>query len=397
MATRTFWQKPELRFDEEKGLHRPVTWLELFFDLFFVVVIAQIAHTLSGELSWTGFGNLVLLFLPVWWIWVGITYYNERFETEGFENRFFTFLLMIPVAGMAVFAHHGLGETYTGFVLSYGLGRLLIILLWARGTYHSQGFRPVGIRFIIGFCLAFILIVVSAFVESPLRFVLFGVALFVEMTDPLTTIRLHHGLPQFSTSKLPERFGLFLIIVLGESVVGVVSGVAAEHHLTMMTVAEAILGIAIGFSLWWIYFDFIARRPARKSPQWGFLWGYMHLPLVVAITALGASLQHVIGSGEEFNQETGFFVFTIAALALFAVGFLEIALHRKEDEPTHHVVSPGLKFVGAVLLFIVGLSGVVQSSFLLLIVLFAAMIVQMVYGLYVWFSQEVPEINLGES
>ena len=141
MARRQIWQKPRLRTDEDNQLHRKVTWLELFFDLVFVVAIAQIAHHLSAHITASGVQDFFLLFLPIWWLWLGITYYHERFETEGLENRLFTFLFMVCVAGLAIFAHAGLRESFTGFALSYAAGRALLVFLWIRAGIHDPRAR----------------------------------------------------------------------------------------------------------------------------------------------------------------------------------------------------------------------------------------------------------------
>ncbi len=117
MARIRFWQTPALRADEEASLHRPVSWLELFLDVFFVVAVAGLAHDLGDHVSWAGLGAFVAAFLPLAWLWVGITYYMERFETEGFENRLIIFCFMLVVGGMTVFSHDGLGENYAGYVL----------------------------------------------------------------------------------------------------------------------------------------------------------------------------------------------------------------------------------------------------------------------------------------
>ena len=82
MEIQRLWRRPTLRIDEEEGLERKTTWLELFFDLVFVVVIAELAHTLSGEVSVTSIGVFSFLFIPVWWVWIGVTSYVERFETS---------------------------------------------------------------------------------------------------------------------------------------------------------------------------------------------------------------------------------------------------------------------------------------------------------------------------
>jgi low temperature requirement protein LtrA len=78
--------------------HWKVSWLELFFDLVFVAVISEPVHLLPESPSMENVWNYLFLFILAWWIWMGATYYNDRFKTEGLDSRFFTFLLMIPVA-----------------------------------------------------------------------------------------------------------------------------------------------------------------------------------------------------------------------------------------------------------------------------------------------------------
>lgn len=138
---RRAWQPPALRTDEEFEQHRAVSWLELFFDLVFVVVISRLAHHLSGHVDAVGVATFAVQFLAVFWVWNGFTYYTERFESDGLENRLFTFLALLPVAGLAVFAEEGLGATYVGFALAYLLARAANQIGWARAAVHVPVFR----------------------------------------------------------------------------------------------------------------------------------------------------------------------------------------------------------------------------------------------------------------
>ena len=122
---RTLWQTPSIHTEGDQEIHRSVSWLELFYDLVFVAVIAQLGHHLAGHMTWGGVAGYALLFVPVWWVWIASTYYNERFETYGLETRIFTFLQMLPVAAMAVFAHGALGETGDQFALAYAAARIV--------------------------------------------------------------------------------------------------------------------------------------------------------------------------------------------------------------------------------------------------------------------------------
>jgi low temperature requirement protein LtrA len=397
MTTRTWWQRPQLRTDEEQAKERKVTWLELFFDLVFVVVIAELAHTLAGDVSPTGVIGFILLFMPVWWIWIGGTFYNERFATDDVSNRIFTFLQMLPVAALAVFAHDGLGETSVGFALAYAAARILLIILWLRGGWHAEAFRPVSNRYAIGFSISALLFIVSVFVPPPARFVLWGIGLLIDLVTPMTTLQDQAKLPRFSTSRLPERFGLFVIIVLGESIVGVVQGVAAQHLLTVALGLTAALAMALAFGMWWVYFDFIARRPYKPNVWWSLSWGYLHLPLVMGIAAAGAGVLNVVSSeSEALPDSVRWLIAAAVGVTLITMGVIEMTLRRDPDEPTHHFLSPLLKFAAGVLALAVGLwSGV--GPIMLLIILLILVLTQMIYGAYVWFTQPVSEAaQLGE-
>jgi len=394
MTRRVWWQTPVLRDDEELEHDRRVTWLELFFDLFIVVVVTELAHDLSEDISWVGLGKFVFLFLHLWWVWIGATYYNERFETEGIENRLFTFLQLIPISGMAIFAHHALDTSSIGFALSYALARSIITFLWWRGGYYDRRFRPIAQQFVFGFSVSIALFVGSVFVPPPMRFVLWGIGLLIDSATPAFTLRRQARLPRFSTSKLPERFGLFVIIVLGESIIGVVDGIAQRESLSLMNAITAILGIALAFSLWWIYFDFINRRPPKLGVGWSFSWAYLHLPLLIAVAATGAGLLKVVADDDLLlDRNVSLLIGSSVGIALLMMALLEITLRRAPDEPTHPRLSPGLKLVAGSIAFSLGL---VSAGFWVIglqLGLVMVLSIPMCYGLYVWFTQELPRIE----
>lgn len=392
MTKRQWWAKPRLRTDEEEDRERRVGWLELFFDLVFVVVVAELSHSLAEHISIEGVVGFVLLFIPVWWIWIGGTFYNERFETNDVSNRIFVFLQMLPVAALAVFAHDALGETSIGFALAYAAGRIIIIILWLRGGWHDQRFRPVSNRYAIGFGVSFLLFVSSVFTPPPLRFWLWGLGLLIDVVTPMTTLHIQARLPRFSTSRLPERLGLFVIIVLGETLVGVVRGMAELHHLTLATGVTGALGMAVGFGLWWVYFDFVARRQFKRGRWWPLIWTYLHLPLLMGIVAVGAGVGNVVASEEtSLPGEVRWLIAGAVAVALIIIGLLELTLRRREDEPTHPRLSPLLKIAGGLLALGLGGLDVGFSSTLLLSLLMLPIFIQMVYGAYVWFQHPLAE------
>ena len=377
------WQRPILRTDEEQGLEQKVTWLELFYDLVFVVVIAELTHTLSEDINLVSLGAFSFLFIPIWWVWIGVTFYNERFKSNDVSYRLFLFLQMIPVSAMAVFADDALGEGSTGFALAYASARVMSLILVLRGGWHEKTFRPVSTRSAIGTGISVALFLASVFVSPPLRIALWTIGLLIELLNPWLALRHIATLPRVSSSRLPERFGLFTIIVLGESIVGVISGVARNHEATAVGIT-AVLGLALAFGIWWVYFDFVASRPPRPGVWSTIFWVYLHLPMVIAIAATGAALLAVVDSqGGPLHSEIRWLISGAVAVSLIAIGLLEMLLQREPDCPTHSKLSPSLKFIGGTLAAVVGVLGGFLAQIPLLSILILLLLGQMIYGAYV--------------
>jgi low temperature requirement protein LtrA len=387
-TTRRPWQRPTLRGDEG---HRQVGWLELFFDLVFVVIIATLAQDLAHHLSAAGVRDFILQFLAVFWIWNAFTYYSERFESDGLEIRVFTFLAILAVAGLAIWGTDGLGAHYLGFSLSYVAARLLNIGMWLRAAYYNPAFRATAFSFAGGFGVALTLIGVSLLLEGPARLVLWGVAVVLDILTPAIFNRLQWKLPAISRDKFPERFGLLTMIILGEVVSSVIGGIAEVHtagELTGAAVANGVLGLAIGFGLWWIYYDFVGRRIPFPPLPIQLAWLYLHVFLLIGLVAIGVGVE--VAMTESTDGTMSFAAQTVLlvaeAVTLLAVGVLEFTLERGDDEPTHPIVSPMLKIgVGFLLLTLLGWHGAETTAILAACLL--ALAVPASYGAFVWFRK----------
>lgn len=392
IGRRAWWQAPELRTDEDEHRERRVGWLELFYDLVFVVVVSGLSHNLSADVSWTGVLGFSLLFIPVWWLWNAGTIYNDRFESGDLSHRLLTLLQMLPVAGLAVFAHYGLGKTAVGFALSYAAARVLIICLWLRAGWHEPRFRPVSNRYAAGFTVSVAMFILSCFVESPLRYLLWGIGLAFDLLSPLTTIERQKRFPRLSTSHIPERFGLFVLIVLGESIIGVVQGAAQNPSFSFSLGLTGTLGIVLAFGVWWLYFDFIGRRKPNLNPWIRVIWSYLHLPLVMSLVAVGAGVLNVVASESgTLSAPVRWLIAGAVAVSVATMGALELTLQRTADEPTDSRLSPGLKFLSGLLALLVGLFGVGLGASALLVCLLGCLLIVMVYGALVWFRQPLGE------
>ena len=90
---------------EEK--ERRATWLELFYDLVFVAVVSQLAENLDHNISLIGLLSFIALYVPVWFAWIGATFFATRFGTDDLAHRILTLLQMMAAAAMAVNVSHG--------------------------------------------------------------------------------------------------------------------------------------------------------------------------------------------------------------------------------------------------------------------------------------------------
>ncbi|WP_394770438.1 low temperature requirement protein A [Lacisediminihabitans sp.] len=387
-SDRRAWERPVLRDDGDR--HRPVGWVELFFDLVFVVIVSVLAHDLAGHAGADGLLRFGLQFVGVIWVWNAFTYYTERFESHGLENRLFTFIAILAVAGLAVWGEDGLGHNYAGFVGSYFLARGLNITLWLRAGAHERRFRRAALGFAGGFVVALALLALSFFVSDGARLAMWAAAVAVEIATPAVTNRFQTSLPQISRDKFPERFGLLTLIVLGETVAGVIRGVATANEtaaLSVATVVDAALGLAIGFGLWWVYFDFIARRPTRPSFNAALVWVYLHIAMLTGVVVVGVAVGEVLTAtpGEPLPGYDRALLFVGLGLTLVVICLLELTLDRAADEPTHAVISPTIKAVTGVALALAALIPLDPLTALLVCVL--ALAVSASYGARVYYRR----------
>jgi low temperature requirement protein LtrA len=293
--------------NNEKERH--ATWLELFFDLVFVVIISQLSHFLLHEISLLRSLEFLFLFIPVWWAWIGVTFYSTRFYSDDVGHRLLLLLQMGGAGAMAVNISGAFNNTFSGFAISYAFIRFILIVEYIR-VYKTSTIKtsispkPLLKRYIIGFSIAAVVWFISAFVAtSEIRTGLWIIGLIIDFATPITAGKLHS---QFAPniSHLPERMGLFTLIVLGESIVSIVIGMSDQQWNTYSVVVSS-LGLCISFSLWWLYFDSSGRMPIQILVEKSniviySIWLYIHFPLVVAITAVGVGIRHLISNEQYF-------------------------------------------------------------------------------------------------
>lgn len=319
-----FLDPPRLRTLEEGFEERHATWLELFFDLVFVVAVAELGQNLTHDPTLGGFLHYIGLFIPIIWAWSGFTFYANRFDTDDLAYRLLILLAMFAVAVLATNTPNAIEDGGRAFALSYVLVRLVLLALYARAIRFVPSARPLAVLYFRAFSFGTALWLVSVLVPPPGRYWLWVVALLVEMTVPFFAWGRLPG-AAVDPRHLPERFGLFTIIVLGESVLSVVLAVADTTWEIDSGLAAA-GGFLVAAALWWIYFDFLDESVVRRGRIEGLVFTYAHFPVLIGIATVGVGvkLEILAAAGDARYQDTGWIL--CAGVAICMVGLAAIHL-----------------------------------------------------------------------
>ena len=225
----------------------------------------------------------------------------------------------------------GSGRGSAGFALSYAAARFILVGEYLGAHVWVPATRSLTKRYALGFGLAAAIWLVSVWVPPPRRFYLWGLGLLIDFATPLGAGKLHSQLAPRATH-LPERFALFILIVLGESIAGVVMG-TSKHDWNLPSGLTAASGLSLAFSLWWVYFDNIDGAGTRAAQAHGRIWLYQgwlyaHLPLVIGLAASAVGVQYAVASPQDL-------VLPPAERWLLG-GAVALVLLRHRLHPTHY-------------------------------------------------------------
>ncbi|CAB4934784.1 unannotated protein [freshwater metagenome] len=319
---------PQLR--RSQGDDRHATWLELFFDLVIVAAVISLAGRLVQEPDLVGVLRFIALFIPIAWAWMGFTYYANRFDSDDLIYRLTVSASMLAIAAMATSIGDLSDAATRRFALAYAAVAFLRLLLYARARHHVPEARRTINFYLLGFGLGFLFWVVSALVPPPMRYVLWGIGLLVEFATPLLGWGTISATP-VDRVHLVERFGLFTIIVLGESMLSLVLGVQIASW-TGTTVAVAGASFMGTVAIWWTYFDFEGGHKL-KAGLWGFVTSYGHIAIWLSTAALAAAAKMAIKHSDEIVADAGERWIAVGSAGVFlaTIGIFHFA--DRDDEP----------------------------------------------------------------
>jgi low temperature requirement protein LtrA len=288
---RSLWQPPRLHGEQPR--ERVVGPLELFYDLAVVVLVAQAARRLAGHLTWGGVGEFAVVFTLVWIAWANGSLHHELHGHDDARARS-TFLLQILVlVAMGGFIPEAGGARGAAFAVAAGVLFAVLAVLWllaARGDRPE--YRRTSRLFVTGTAACAVLLAATSLLPANARVPAWGLidtAYLAGFAAVILTAGPAQAAVLIVTDALTERFGAFIIIVLGETLTGVVAGLAGQP-VSGLTLAVGLVAVVVGFGAWWTYFDLAGGRHPRTERSASTQWIFGHLPLTAAIAAMGAAM-----------------------------------------------------------------------------------------------------------
>ena len=283
--------------------HRVSSPLELLFDLTFVVAIAaltaQLGHGIAAGHAHGELAPFLQVFFAIWWAWMNFTWFASSYDTDDVPYRLLTMLQMAGVLVLAAGVPTAFADDdFRAVTLGYLVMRIGLVAQWVRaGIEHPAG-RATAFRYAIGITvvqagwLLRLALAEAGVLPSAALVPVFAGLVVLELAVPPWAERTRST--NWHPHHIAERYGLFTIILLGESVLAASTGVQAgfaEGGLGGAFVTIALGGLVLLFALWWLYFLEPSGRGLADNRDRSYLWGYGHYGIFASLAALGAGLE----------------------------------------------------------------------------------------------------------
>jgi low temperature requirement protein LtrA len=299
--------------------------LELFFDLVFVLAITQCTALMAAQPTWAGIARGLLALAVLWWAWSGYAWLTSVIDPEEDATRVTMFAAMSAMLVVSLCVPQAFGDLGLTFALGYAVVRTVHIVLFVLASPDDADLRSSVTSLAVSTAIAVALLVAASYLDGVAQGALWAIAILLDFGGPfLFGVAGWRLVP----SHFAERFGLIIIIALGESIVAIGVG-AAGVTIDGVVIAIAVLGVFLAAALWWLHFDVVAlateRRLAALAPgrEQNALardaYSYIHLVLVASIVLVALGLKTVIAHATDpLHVETG--AALAGGLALYLIG-----------------------------------------------------------------------------
>ncbi|PQJ12073.1 hypothetical protein CJD36_009805 [Flavipsychrobacter stenotrophus] len=310
-----------------RAAERKISWLELFYDLVYVIVISRTTQLLVQHTSVVGFIDYLYMFAIIFWGWYNGSQYYDLHGTPGVRTRFMTLWQMVAVAALAVTLGSQPDKLIFRSTISLAFLQLFITYLWWSVGIYDKEHRKLNVPYTVCYLISLALIICSLFAPATEKRVILWLALLLNYLPPFLAFRRYpERANDFSlSSSMVERLGLMVIIVFGEAILGVINCIGPLDEISPQVWLCFGLGILITFALWWIFFALIADRESKPGYAAGMTMSVIYIPLIASLGIAGAYFPGVMHQpASALNVPRGmyatgisFFLLSTSALSCF--------------------------------------------------------------------------------
>jgi low temperature requirement protein LtrA len=372
--------------------HRAATPLELLFDLTIVVAFGtasdELAHYVAEDHVGAGVAGFAFASFAVSWAWLNYSWFASAYDTDDWVFRLATMVQMVGVIVVSLglpqmFASVDHGDTLDIGVLvaGYVVMRVALLFLWWIASRHDRERAPAARVYMatIGVAQGGWVLLAVAGLSVGGTFALISLLLAIELVGPFIAER--RASTPWHPHHIAERYGLLVIITLGEVIIGTVASLNAVVHgeagWTVDAALLAIAGVGLTFGSWWMYFALPWAEPIVRHRERGFPFGYGHLLLFSALAAMGGGL-HVAAYSLENESSLGATgtVLSVAIPVAVYVGVLYAlySILMRTRDPFHIALLAGAAVV-VVVSILLAAAGVSMSVCLVVLALAPAVTV----------------------
>jgi low temperature requirement protein LtrA len=335
---------------------RRTTPVELLWDLVFVFAITQVTTLLWREPTWAGFGRSMLVLALVWWAWSAFVWAaNAQTAASGtLRACLLVSAISIFISGLSV--PRAFGSEGTLFAVSYAIVRFLHLALYADASRQGNAAWSAIAGFALTVAIGMALLIAGSFLHGTGRIVLWVLAAAIDYAGPawLTRERLR-GLQRVAVAHFAERYSLFVIICLGESIVAIgvgALGQSADRPLTGELVVAVTLGVLITVGMWWTYFEGFAEAAAERLRRHrdpvlaaADAYSYLHLVIVAGIITFAVGVKFLERGSVTESLPGPARLALCGGVALYLVGTTAFSLRLLGAAPYRQLAAAGALLV----------------------------------------------------
>src|SRR5579862_269898 len=379
MYQKTWWRNSNER--NANIDNRKISWLELIYDLIYVIAISKITHNLSMQLNIAGFLDYFYMLGLIYWGWLNGSAHHDLLGANDLRTIFLTIWQIVILSALIVTLNSPADKIYFNTTVVILIMQYYITYLWwSEGIYDKTNMH-LNRYYTVIYSIAFALIFSTFFLHQPFLRIVFYLALLLNYLPPyfenraLKEKRFEYRL----TNSMAERLGLFTIILFGEVMSGVIHGMSTFQNITFYRWRLFILSIFIVFTLWFIFFKMIGDKKVKKGFIRDNIYALLFLPVAMSLGIIGVAFEKIFITDnlDPKNGSTHMKIFLGIFICLFLSGsfFISTLIETPKSSPQARANTQKL-LLGVIVFMIVtcGISQYLSLFGFLLMILFTLLL-----------------------